>query len=387
MNNDQNKRNNNNWFNNCTNEKEKKKKDKKRNTNIQIFYKNDIDIFSPCIDVEGKLCVITSTGDILRYNFVIDDIKQNTNKSTSPTSRSLTSSPSSLSSSSSSISSSSSYRKERVTAQNELSYETQKDDDEEGEKYYDSIDNVENIINRGDKKKTQIKEKKKTNIQEEKYISIDFSSECLCSDNDYNFYVFNPITKCIMIIDKQKKVDLYAEEYEDKEFKGINNLLYDSKNNNLFIVDSGNIYEENTCNMYYINKDIETMISIDMDSLSYVNNICIYEKDNIRTIYACVTKENRIIKLIKKGNTYIKTGFLYLNGNYSPLFICTDNINFVILLKDLSEEEKKGKVLEINSNAEIINSFFMDGNQFNGICYDHNIKKYFFIEKNVIYIY
>ncbi|ETW29644.1 hypothetical protein PFFCH_02914 [Plasmodium falciparum FCH/4] len=190
-----------------------------------------------------------------------------------------------------------------------------------------------------------------------------------------------------MIIDKQKKVDLYAEEYEDKEFKGINNLLYDSKNNNLFIVDSGNIYEENTCNMYYINKDIETMISIDMDSLSYVNNICIYEKDNIRTIYACVTKENRIIKLIKKGNTYIKTGFLYINGNYSPLFICTDNINFVILLKDLSEEEKKGKVLEINSNAEIINSFFMDGNQFNGICYDHNIKKYFFIEENIIYIY
>lgn len=124
--------------------------------------------------------------------------------------------------------------------------------------------------------------------------------------------------------------------------------------------------------MYYINKDIETMISIDMDSLSYVNNICIYEKDNIRTIYACVTKENRIIKLIKKGNTYIKTGFLYINGNYSPLFICTDNINFVILLKDLSEEEKKGKVLEINSNAEIINSFFMDGNQFNGICYDRS---------------
>ncbi|SOV17404.1 conserved Plasmodium protein, unknown function [Plasmodium sp. gorilla clade G2] len=385
MNSDKKKNNNNNWFNNCTNEKEKKKKDKKRNTSIQIFYKNDIDIFSPCIDVEGKLCVITSTGDILRYNILIDDIKQNTNKSTSATSRSLTSSSSSLSSSS--ISSSSSYRKEGLREQHELSYEMQKDNDEEGEKYYDSIDDVENIINRGDKTKTLKKEKKKKNIQEEKYVSIDFSSECLCSDNDYNFYVFNPITKCIMIIDKQKKVELYTEEYEDKEFKGINNLLYDSKNNNLFIVDSGNIYEENTCSMYYINKDIETMISIDMDSLSYVNNICIYEKDNIRTIYACVTKENRIIKLIKKGNTYIKTGFLYLNGNYSPLFICTNNINFVILLKDLSEEEKKGKVLEINSNAEIINSFFMDGNQFNGICYDHNIKKYFFIEKNIIYIY
>ncbi|KYN96876.1 hypothetical protein PGSY75_1307400 [Plasmodium gaboni] len=386
MNSDKKKNNNNNWFNNCTDEKEKKKKDNKRNTSIQIFYKNDIDIFSPCIDVEGKLCVITSTGDILRYNFLIDDIKQNTNKSTSATSRSLTSSSSSLSSSSS-ISSSSSYRKEGLREQNELSYEMQKDNDEEGEKYYDSIDDVENIINRGDKTKTLKKEKKKKNIQEEKYVSIDFSSECLCSDNDYNFYVFNPITKCIMIIDKQKKVELYTEEYEDKEFKGINNLLYDSKNNNLFIVDSGNIYEENTCSMYYINKDIETMISIDMDSLSYVNNICIYEKDNTRTIYACVTKENRIIKLIKKGNTYIKTGFLYLNGNYSPLFICTNNINFVILLKDLSEEEKKGKVLEINSNAEIINSFFMDGNQFNGICYDHNIKKYFFIEKNIIYIY
>ncbi|CRG97462.1 conserved Plasmodium protein, unknown function [Plasmodium gallinaceum] len=310
-----------------------KTKKKKKKKNVEIFYENELEIFSPCIDVEGKLCVISDKGDIFRYKLINIQKNQETNDSSSSSS--------------------------------------------EEEEYVDSNDG-ESI---------REKKKKKKEVEEEKYLSIDFTTKCLCSDNDFNFYVFNPITRGLMIIDKNKNIELYTDEYEDKSFTEVNNLVYDKKNNNLYLIDSGNINEENKSSLYYINKDIETMLSIDLENIFYANNICIYQKDNINSIYVCLTKENKILRLIKKGNSYIKSVFLYLNGCYSPLFICSNNTNFVILLKDLSECEKKGKIIEINSNAEIINSFFIKGNKFNGICYDYNINRYFFIEKNIIYIY
>ncbi|CRH02322.1 conserved Plasmodium protein, unknown function [Plasmodium relictum] len=319
---------------NSFNIEEIKTKKKKKNKNVEIFYENDFEIFSPCIDVEGKLCVISDKGDIFRYKLVNIKKTQETND-----------------------------------------FLSSSEEDEEEEIYFNSEESIIGV------------KKKKTKVEEEKYLSIDFTTKCLCSDNDFNFYVFNPITMGLMIIDKNKNIEFYADEYEDKNFTGINNLVYDKNNNNLYLIDSGNINEENKSSLYYINKDIETMISIDLQNTCYVNNVCIYQKDNINAVYVCLTKENKILRLIKKGNSYIKSVFLYINGCYSPLFICTNNINFIILLKDLSEYEKKGKILEINSNAEIINSFFIEGNQFNGICYDYNINKYFFIEKNIIYIY
>ncbi|SCP03187.1 conserved Plasmodium protein, unknown function [Plasmodium malariae] len=319
----------------------------KKKKYVEIFYENECDIYSPCIDVEGVLCVISDKGDILRYKLVYPKRDEKSNN---------------LSAASS-------------------SEEIGDDEDEHDKEYFDSIDEEKTVMSiRNEKKNTKY-------IQEEKYFNTDIMTECLCADNDYNFYIFDPITRGLMVIDKDKKIELYTDEYEDQSFKGISHLFYDKKGNILYVVDSGNINEENKCNLYYINKDIETMISIDVQNISYVKNICIYQKDRVNDIYVCLTKENRILRLIKKGNSYIKTDFLYLNGAYSPLFICTDNTNFILLLKDLSDYEKRGKIIEINSNAEVINSFYIAGNQFNGICYDNNMKKYFIVEKNIIYTY
>ncbi|SCQ16716.1 conserved Plasmodium protein, unknown function [Plasmodium ovale] len=325
------------------------RKKKKKKKDVEIFYENESDLYSPCIDIEGALCVISDGGDIFRYKLIKikGDEESNDNVTTS-----------------------SSEGDEAGSVDKDV------DDDE----YISSVDKDELV---GNVKKKKDSEKG----QEEKYLSTDFTTECLCADNAYNFYVFDPITRGLMVIDRDKKMELYTEEYEDEPFKRITNLVYDRGENVLYVVDAGNLSEENKCNLYYINKDIETMVSMDMQNMPYVSSICIYRKDNIHVIYACLTKENRIVRLIKRGNTYIKTDFLYLSGNYSPVFICTDNMNFVILLKDLTGSEPKGKILEINSKAEVINTIFINGNHFNGICYDYNMGKYFFVEKNVIYTY
>ncbi|GAW83282.1 hypothetical protein, conserved [Plasmodium gonderi] len=345
------------------NKDKSKKKKRKEEKYIEIFCENDSDLYSPCIDMEGALCVISEKGEIFRYK--LENSKGDRKGMNISTAAS---------------SSDDSEDGEDSNDEDDIDSKENDQSDEHDEKFFDFIHGEQGVINI--RKKSNIQK-----VQQELYMNTDIATECLCADNDYNFYVFDPMTGGLMVINKKKEIELYTDEYEDQSFKGVNNLIYDKKKNLLYVVDSGNINEENKCNLFYINKDIETMISIDIPNIPYVHNICVYQKDNINDIYVCLTKENKIVRLIKKGNSYIKCHFLHLNGCYSPLFICTNNKNFVVLLKDLSDCEKKGKLLEINSNAQVINSFFMNGNQFNGICYDENVKKYFFIEKNIIYMY
>ncbi|CAD2103729.1 conserved Plasmodium protein, unknown function [Plasmodium vinckei brucechwatti] len=312
----------------------------KKYINIEILYENDYSLYSPCIDVEGSLCATSDNGDMLK--FILTNPKRDDENSNFSTSSEGT------------VGSDEDY----------LGIE----DNEIIEKYIK-------------------KHKNKFHAQKEVYVNMELTSECLSSDNDYNFYIYDPVMRGLMLINKDKKMEIYADEFEDHPFKGINDLVYDKEDNILYIVDSGNMQEENESNLYYINKDIETMLPINIGSISYISSICLYKKNKKTIIYACLTKENRIIRLIKNGNSYMKVDFLYLNGNYSPVYICTNNINLIILLKDLSGCEKKGKILEVNINGKIVNSVYINGNEFNGICYDYNIKKYIFIEKNIIYTY
>ncbi|KJP90078.1 hypothetical protein AK88_00247 [Plasmodium fragile] len=327
----------------------KKKSGKK---NIEIFYENDSDLYSPCLDVEGALCVIAAGGEIFRYKLQSQkwDGKG----------------------------------KDKSASTSSSSEEEDGDDTDDGGN--ESGENGQ----RGQSGEDAQNGRKKTSTlhaERERYHSADVEGECLCADNDYNFYVFDPMTRGLMVINKKKEMDLYTDEYEDQHFQGVNNLVYDKKRNMLYIIDAGNINEENKCNLFYVNKDIETMMSLDIPNMPYAHNLCVYEKGTTHDIYVCLTKENKIVRLIKRGNSYIMCHFLQIDGCYSPLFICTDNTNFVVLLKDLSGCQKKGKFLEIDSNGEIINSIFTDGCQFNGICYDDKVEKYFFIEGNVIYTY
>ncbi|KMZ97052.1 hypothetical protein PVNG_00080 [Plasmodium vivax North Korean] len=331
---------------------EARKKKKKEKKNIEIFYENDSDLYSPCLDVEGALCVITAGGEILRYKL----------KSEKWNGRG---------------------RDESASTSSSSEEEGEDDTDEGGSESGENGQSEEDVQN--GRKKTNAQNAQ--NAQRERYHSTDIEAECLCADNDYNFYVFDPMTRGLMVINKKKEMELYTDEYEDEHFQGVNNLVYDKKRNILYVVDSGNLNEENKCNLFYVNKDIETMMRMDIPNMPYAHNLCVYEKGTTNDIYVCLTKENRIVRLMSRGNSYIKCHFLQIDGCYSPLFICTDNTNLVVLLKDLSGCQKRGKLLEIDSNGEVINSIFTDGCQFNGICYDHRVGKYFFIEGRVIYTY
>ncbi|SBT46945.1 conserved Plasmodium protein, unknown function [Plasmodium ovale wallikeri] len=133
------------------------RKKKKKRKDVEIFYENESDLYSPCIDIEGALCVISDEGDIFRYKLIKikGDEESNDNVTTS-----------------------SSEGDEAGSVDKEV------DDDE----YISSVDKDEML---GKVKKKKDSEK----VQEEKYLSTDFTAECLCADNAYNFYVFDPSNK------------------------------------------------------------------------------------------------------------------------------------------------------------------------------------------------
>lgn len=319
---------------NTSNTAKKKKK-------IFVFYKCAEDIYAPCVDWESNICFVTANGDIQRL------VKSKSTK------REVNSD-----SSSSSSSSIFSEGEERSNSNN-----------------FDFSSTKNSLQNR------------KKELEEESYIKLGFSTRCLCTNVQSVFWVFHPITKAIMKVSSDKEIEPYLTEYENTFFNYITDITFDKTNNTLYFVDAGNIFEENESNLYFICEDTKMVLPLSLKNPFYVNSICLFQRSDQVILFACLTKENKIVRFIKKGNGYIKHVFRRFTGSFSPLYIATDNNTLLVLMKDLSGCYREGKVLELQMNGEVINAAFMKGSDFSGICYDPKCKKYFFIEKNTIYSY
>lgn len=314
----------------------KKAKTKRK---LDLFYKSTEDIYAPCLDWDSHVCFVTAKGDIVRL------------KNIKSTKREVDSDTSSSSSSEESDS--------KSEGSSPLSH----------------------------KKKGKVVKKKKKELEEETYVKLGFSTKCLCTDVESVYWVFHPITKAIMQVSKNKEIEPYLSEYENNFFSHITDITFDKVNNTLYFVDSGNIFEENQSNIYFICEDTKTVLPISLKNPFYVNSICFFHRNDIMVLFACLTKENKILRFIKKGNGFIKHVFRRFTGSFSPVYIATDNNTLLVLMKDLSGCYTEGKVLELQMNGEVINALFIKGSEFNGICYNPICKKYLFIEKNVIYSY
>ena len=117
------------------------------------------------------------------------------------------------------------------------------------------------------------------------------------------------------------------KDYENKNFKGINTMYYNSHDNQIYFTDSGK-FEFGQCyplngSLFCIDLDTKIVKPILYECLSYPSDIC-YDHFS-KTIYVCEPYANRItrIRYCNSGVNYASI-FCQFNGRLGPNAMCMD---------------------------------------------------------------
>lgn len=170
----------------------------------------------------------------------------------------------------------------------------------------------------------------------------------------------------------RQEIETYVKEYEQMPFLGPNSLCFSKQSGVLYFTDSGPFGETSMQNsrgsVYCVNPKTGLLVPMCQNSLAHPCGVATSPDEKI--IYVAETMMNRIIRLSQSPPGVFHTSVFYqLTGRVGPTAIAVNQVgNLFVAHFDFADVTEVGKILEISSDGELLNTYIVPGPEISGLC-------------------